>query len=149
VSASSRVIRTRFCATMRSPAASIMALIAPVRLRLVASGLMIEKVRSTAILLFLLRGNPSKFSGLYPRPSRAARISRAVALPAAGRQCPAFAAIQGHDRVPLHDLHRARQAVERWIDAAAALEQNASSLPTAGRPNRISRNAEQISALLS
>jgi hypothetical protein len=35
----------RFCAMMRRPAASILALIAPVRLRLVASGLMIEKVR--------------------------------------------------------------------------------------------------------
>jgi hypothetical protein len=34
---------------MRSPACSIMALMAPVRLRAVASGLRIEKVRSTAI----------------------------------------------------------------------------------------------------
>src|SRR3954471_13834549 len=42
-------MRTRFCATMRRPACSIMALIAPVRLRAVASGLMMEKVRSTAI----------------------------------------------------------------------------------------------------
>src|SRR5688500_18870725 len=42
-------MRTRFCATMRKPALSMIALIAPVRLRLVASGLMIEKVRSTAI----------------------------------------------------------------------------------------------------
>src|ERR1700680_4775923 len=55
-------MRTRFCATMRSPAASIMALIASVRLRRVASGLMIEKVRSIAISLFLLRGEPSEFS---------------------------------------------------------------------------------------
>src|SRR5437763_12225203 len=46
-------MRTRFCATMRRPAASIMALIAPVRLRPVASGLMIDKVRSTAISPFL------------------------------------------------------------------------------------------------
>ena len=43
-------MRTRFCATMRRPACSIMALIAPVRLRAVASGLMIEKVRSIAIV---------------------------------------------------------------------------------------------------
>src|SRR6202035_5526503 len=42
-------MRTRFCATMRRPTCSIMALIAPVRLRAVASGLMIEKVRSIAI----------------------------------------------------------------------------------------------------
>src|SRR6476620_824338 len=42
-------MRTRFCATTRSPAFSIMALMAPVRLRSVASGLRIEKVRSIAI----------------------------------------------------------------------------------------------------
>src|ERR1700741_2970785 len=36
----------RFCATMRRPASSITALTLPVRFRLVASGLMIEKVRS-------------------------------------------------------------------------------------------------------
>ena len=42
-------MRTRFCAMMRRPALSIIALIAPVRLRVVASGLMIEKVRSIAI----------------------------------------------------------------------------------------------------
>src|SRR5262245_892156 len=46
-------MRTRFWATMRRPACSIIALIAPVRLRAVASGLMIEKVRSIAMgLLF-------------------------------------------------------------------------------------------------
>src|SRR5215468_14060 len=43
-------MRTRFCATMRRPACSIIALIAPVRLRAVASGLMIENVRSIAIV---------------------------------------------------------------------------------------------------
>src|SRR5882757_6299304 len=43
-------MRTRFCATIRSPAFSIRALIAPVRLRVVASGLMIEKVRSIAMI---------------------------------------------------------------------------------------------------
>src|SRR5690348_515294 len=42
-------MRMRFCAMMRSPAFSIMALIAPVMLRAVASGLRIEKVRSIAI----------------------------------------------------------------------------------------------------
>src|ERR1044072_6153326 len=39
----------RFCATMRRPAFSITALTAPVRLRAVASGVMIEKVRSIAM----------------------------------------------------------------------------------------------------
>src|SRR5262249_54575107 len=43
-------MRTRFCATIRKPAFSMRALIAPVRLRAVASGLMIEKVRSIAIV---------------------------------------------------------------------------------------------------
>src|SRR5882762_8939631 len=43
-------MRMRFCATIRSPAFSIRALIAPVRLRSVASGLMIEKVRSIAMI---------------------------------------------------------------------------------------------------
>src|SRR5579863_10411424 len=42
-------MRTRRCATIRNPAFSISALTAPVRLRAVASGLMMEKVRSTAI----------------------------------------------------------------------------------------------------
>src|SRR5689334_14382588 len=42
-------MRTRFWATIRSPAFSMMALIAPVILRSVASGLRIEKVRSSAI----------------------------------------------------------------------------------------------------
>src|SRR5262249_61733848 len=50
-------MRTRFCATMRRPACSIIALIAPVRLRAVASGLMIEKVRSIAIGTVLVRGD--------------------------------------------------------------------------------------------
>src|ERR1700740_1003868 len=41
-------MRMRFWATIRNPAFSISALTAPVRLRAVASGLMIEKVRSVA-----------------------------------------------------------------------------------------------------
>src|SRR5690349_77056 len=48
-------MRMRFCATMRRPAFSITALTAPVRLRAVASGLMIEKVRSMAMILSLKR----------------------------------------------------------------------------------------------
>src|SRR3984957_2507784 len=43
-------MRMRFWATIRSPAFSISALIAPVRLRSVASGLIIEKVRSIAMI---------------------------------------------------------------------------------------------------
>src|ERR1700728_669023 len=43
-------MRMRFWATMRRPAFSISALIAPVRLRSVASGLIIEKVRSIAMI---------------------------------------------------------------------------------------------------
>src|SRR5580692_2421419 len=42
-------MRKRFCATMRKPDFSIIALMAPVTLRAVASGLMIENVRSIAI----------------------------------------------------------------------------------------------------
>src|SRR3712207_5319532 len=42
-------MRMRFWATILRPAFSITALMAPVRLRLVASGLMIEKVRSVAM----------------------------------------------------------------------------------------------------
>src|ERR1051326_948240 len=43
-------MRMRFCATIRKPAFSIRALIAPVMFRPVASGLMIEKVRSIAMM---------------------------------------------------------------------------------------------------
>src|SRR5947209_1791869 len=60
-------MRTRFCATMRRLACSINALIAPVMLRAVASGLMIEKVRSTAIgtvLCWIIQGLAGR--GLIP-----------------------------------------------------------------------------------
>src|SRR5262245_1852521 len=53
-------MRVRFCATMRRPACSIIALIAPVRLRAVASGLMIEKVRSSDIGLLLFKEGNGK-----------------------------------------------------------------------------------------
>ena len=52
-------MRMRFCATMRRPAFSITALIAPVRLRAVASGLMIEKVRSIAMISSLKNADGS------------------------------------------------------------------------------------------
>ena len=51
-----RVIRMGFCAMIRSPACSIMAVIAPVRLRSVASGLMMEKVRSIVIVMVFVTG---------------------------------------------------------------------------------------------
>src|SRR6185312_5038344 len=58
-------MRMRFCATMRSPAFSITAFTAPVRLRAVASGLMIEKVRSMAMILSLKRKRVVRSCGAY------------------------------------------------------------------------------------
>src|SRR5207253_2850714 len=68
-------MRTRFCATMRKPALSMIALIAPVRLRCVASGLMIEKVRSTAIgsVLVLLEGQGERVARLIKGRSRSGK----------------------------------------------------------------------------
>ena len=80
-------MRMRFCATMRRPAFSITALIAPVRLRAVASGLMIEKVRSIAMILSLKR-NGGRSCRAY---IGASAIRQATAKPAHGR----FAAGQG------------------------------------------------------
>src|SRR5262245_41758760 len=65
-------MRVRLCATIRKPAPSIIALIAPVKLRAVASGLMIEKVRSIAIGLFFKEENAGE-------PIAAAYSDRAVA----------------------------------------------------------------------
>src|SRR5260221_11937980 len=56
----------RFWATMRSPALSISALTAPVRLRAVASGLIIEKVRSIA-MISSLQSVGLRVRGLYRR----------------------------------------------------------------------------------
>src|SRR5262245_7006590 len=50
-------MRVRLCAMIRKPAPSITALIAPVKLRAVASGLMIEKVRSIGIGFFFKEEN--------------------------------------------------------------------------------------------
>src|SRR5438874_1147908 len=58
-------MRMRFCATMRRPAFSITALTAPVRLRAVASGLMIEKVRSMAMILSLRKKQVVRSCGAY------------------------------------------------------------------------------------
>src|SRR5882762_4492995 len=59
-------MRMRFCATMRRPAFSISALTAPVRLRSVASGLMIEKVRSIAMFRPQITGD-AELRRLYRR----------------------------------------------------------------------------------
>src|SRR5262249_9998369 len=62
----------RFCATIRRPAFSISALTAPVRLRAVASGLMIEKVRSVAMSFGPQINGNFGLQRLYRRPTRPA-----------------------------------------------------------------------------
>src|SRR5579883_474609 len=59
-------MRIRFWATIRNPAFSITALMAPVRLRAVASGLMMEKVRSIA-MCGPYKIAPREVAGLYRR----------------------------------------------------------------------------------
>src|SRR5215831_8324650 len=73
-------MRVRLCAMMRKPASSIMALIAPVKLRAVASGLMIEKVRSIAITLFFEEETAGE-------PIAAAYSERAVARQGVTKAC--------------------------------------------------------------
>ena len=70
-------MRKRFCATIRKPAFSIMALMAPVRFRVVASGLRIEKVRSTAIGSSLLRVKvrPGKIARLIAAGSKRGKMN--------------------------------------------------------------------------
>src|SRR5689334_21524921 len=74
-------MRRRLCATMRRPASSIMALIAPVRLRPVASGLMMENVRSTGIRLF---GQIGQLDSGEPRARQASVDSQVKANSLAG-----------------------------------------------------------------
>src|SRR3954465_11022164 len=67
-----------FWANIRSPAFSITALIAPVRLRAVASGLIIEKVRSIAMISSLISAD-GRLRGLYRRrPRTASGLTREV-----------------------------------------------------------------------
>ena len=84
-------MRMRFWATMRSPAFSISALIAPVRLRAVASGLIIEKVRSIAMISSLKSAGGSCGAYIGAAGERQA-IRRATADRRAGMpatlQCP-------------------------------------------------------------
>src|SRR5229473_3882230 len=79
-------MRMRFWATIRSPAFSISALIAPVRLRAVASGLIIEKVRSIAIISSL-QGAKGELRRLYRRHRRTASDQPKRPCPA-GDRCP-------------------------------------------------------------
>src|ERR1043165_9811905 len=69
---------------MRSPAFSITALTAPVKLRAVASGLMIEKVRSIAMISSLMKVG-GELRGLYRRHQQTASDRET----AAGRSLPA------------------------------------------------------------
>src|ERR1700709_2329356 len=91
-------MRMRFWATIRSPAFSISALIAPVRLRSVASGLIIEKVRSIAMISSLKSAEGS--CGAY---IDAASVRQAIGHHAAGG--PAGRRYQGlqqfHEREPI------------------------------------------------
>src|ERR1700687_1051381 len=80
-------MRMRFWATIRSPAFSISALIEPVRLRAVASGLMIEKVRSIAMISSLKSadGNCGAYiGGIGGRQA----ISRMLRIVRAGNRGP-------------------------------------------------------------
>src|SRR5512135_2984441 len=95
-------MRTRRCATIRRPACSIMALIAPVRFRAVASGLMIEKVRSTAIVLILCKKpahDPAREGGgliaAKPRGGKFA-ASREIARCALDEPWPLAKRLNGH-----------------------------------------------------
>src|SRR5579862_3537486 len=83
-------MRMRRWATMRRPASSITALILPVRFRLVASGLMIEKVRSVMSLFASLNWRGEE--------RRAARW-RALYLPdrRSPRRCGATVLTDRHD----------------------------------------------------
>src|SRR5258706_1121997 len=77
----------RFWATIRSPAFSISALIAPVRLRSVASGLIIEKVRSIAMISSLKSADGSCGAYIGAIAQRQAIRQSAADCPAADR-CP-------------------------------------------------------------
>src|SRR5437870_214844 len=65
----------RFWATILRPPASSMVLILPVRLRRVASGLMIESVRSVAIAKTYWVGRVAKGGGVIDKPRVPRNIS--------------------------------------------------------------------------
>src|ERR1700738_3109841 len=85
-------MRMRFCATIRSPAFSIRALIAPVRLRAVASGLIIEKVRSIAMISSLigLIGVAGLISAQSEDGKRSGEMSRLAAAVHRSAELPRF-----------------------------------------------------------
>src|SRR6185503_19585428 len=103
-------MRMRLEATTRSPASSSIRVMAPVRLRRVASGLMIEKVRVTAmtgrspVLGLVGFDRPPSRASPPPQPSRllhpfAALMSPVAALDlfASGKRLPCLAsALQRH-----------------------------------------------------
>src|SRR5207253_3112478 len=80
-------MRMRFWATIRSPAFSISALIAPVRLRAVASGLIIEKVRSIA-MISSLQSVGGELRRLYRRDRRTASDPAMLRIARAGNRRP-------------------------------------------------------------
>src|SRR5213595_2909983 len=80
-------MRMRFWPTIRSPAFSISALIAPVRLRAVASGLIIEKVRSIAMISSLQSADGNCGAYIDAIGERQA-ISRIALIAPAGDRCP-------------------------------------------------------------
>src|SRR5215204_778110 len=72
----------RLLATTRRPESSSILVTAPVRLRLVASGLMIEKVRETAIGEFLAGVGELRAPLARRSPARKVRRAPALARPA-------------------------------------------------------------------
>src|ERR1700736_2866094 len=127
-------MRRRFCAMMRNPACSISALIAPVRLRWVASGLMIEKVRSTAIDIVLdwknlQRGLRAAYS---PRSRAAARRRTARAAPAARPRRRRYL-IRTAAKFLLNAAVNGTTACESWtLEAGRGMAQNRGALQQPG-----------------
>src|ERR1700731_5294387 len=93
-------MRMRFWATIRSPASSISALIAPVRLREVASGLIIEKVRSIAMISSLKSADRSCGAYIGAIGGRQAIRRNAVDRPA------------GHRRRELQQFHEDKPSLK-------------------------------------
>src|SRR5687768_2806079 len=131
-------MRMRFEAITRSPASSSFAVIAPVRLRRVASGLMIEKVRSVAMAerspVLTRVGNVGKAPS-RAGPCRQGRPRRSrLAHPAAVLLGPEVAL----DPVPARQqLPRQPRAFERFIveqiESAVVAERRLAPLAEIGR----------------
>ncbi len=78
-------MRMRFCATTRSPAPSSTASTLPVMLRRVASGLMMEKVRSSAMVLLSGFVCARLYDGPGPGPGAGRNRGPRPTLPAGGK----------------------------------------------------------------